>query len=488
MRHSTVEKSPYTQLIYRPFWITVSGLLIILTIALTVLINSSWRALHRTEPLKAHMEMIDDIQDYSAELSNLTLKFKLSATKKSLKQLDQLHQAMTSMLNTSDILSDQARLPLLQATQTLKNIKTPATNDLTLANKNIQSALHIEVDIQNDLLHLLARDNRLELKTTTFIAITVPLLGLLLLFFLRHRIFRPLDNLSLLITRVGRQTLPTVSLDNIDPLLKPLFTDFSQLVDRLSELEQTQRKHQRELEKKVRNATQSLLEYQHTLAQSERLAAVGELTAGLAHELRNPLAGIHLALANLRSEIDDNDKVCRLTLVIEELGRVTKLLNQVLDQSRHSPESTSHFNLNEMLNSLLQLVRYQIPATIEIDQTVAKDIQCILPLGRLKQAMLNLILNAAQSIAKSAGKINISAAVCQDTLTILVCDSGRGFPQKLLENGVQPFMTGKDHGTGLGLAIVRRFCYEQGGELILSNPINGGACAEIKLPRNSIHE
>ncbi|NOY73608.1 MAG: hypothetical protein GXP14_14790 [Gammaproteobacteria bacterium] len=393
MQHSTVEKNPYTQLIYRPFWITVSSLLIILTIALTILINSSWRALHRTEPLKAHMEMIDGIQDYSAELSNLALKLKSPPTKKSLKQFDKLYQTMTDILNTSKILNDEARLLLRQATQTLENIKTPTTNDLTLANKNIQSALDIEVDIQNGLLHLLARDNRLELKTTTFIAITLPLLGLLLLFFLRHRIFRPLDNLSLLITRVGRQTLPAVCLNDIDPLLKPLFTDFIHLVNRLSELEQTQQKHQIELENKVRNATQSLLEYQHTLAQSERLAAVGELTAGLAHELRNPLAGIHLALVNLRSEIDDSDKAYRLMLVIEELERVTKLLNQVLDKSRHSPESISHFNLNEMLSSLLQLVRYQIPTTIDIDQTSTKNIQCALPQGRLKQALLNLILN-----------------------------------------------------------------------------------------------
>ncbi|NOY73609.1 MAG: hypothetical protein GXP14_14795 [Gammaproteobacteria bacterium] len=91
-------------------------------------------------------------------------------------------------------------------------------------------------------------------------------------------------------------------------------------------------------------------------------------------------------------------------------------------------------------------------------------------------------------MGKSEGKITISASVYQSKLAILVFDNGQGFPQKLLENGVQPFMTGKDHGTGLGLAIVRRFCCEQGGELIFTNPASGGACAEIKLSRNSIHE
>jgi len=232
----------------------------------------------------------------------------------------------------------------------------------------------------------------------------------------------------------------------------------------------------------VRDATQSLLEYQHTLAQSERLAAVGELTAGLAHELRNPLAGIHLALANLSNEIEDSDKVSRLILVMEELDRVTKLLNQVLDQSRYSPESASRFNLAEMLDSLLQLVRYQIPPAIVIEQTVAKDIQCNMPQGRLRQAMLNLILNAAQSIGKTQGIITIEAKTHQERLTLRICDNGGGFPKKLLEHGIRPFSTGREHGTGLGLVIVRRFCHEQGGELTLSNLPSGGACVEITLP------
>ncbi len=479
------EKSPYRQLIYRPFWITVTGLLIILTLALAVLINSSWRALDRTAPLKEHLALIEEIQRYSAELDNLAPKFKTTPPEKWVTQLTRLNKALKGTLERSQILSDEARSALLHVIDTLQGLKVGS--DLSTLNINIRTALHAEVNVQNRLLILLARDNRLELEVATFIAITLTLLGLLMLFFLRHRILRPLDDLSLLITRLGRQPLPPVPLDEVDPLLKPLFIDFNRFVQRLSELELAQQKHRLELESRVRDATQSLLEYQHTLAQSERLAAVGELTAGLAHELRNPLAGIHLALANLSNEIEDGDKVSRLMLVMEELDRVTKLLNQVLDQSRYSPESASRFNLAEMLDSLLQLVRYQIPPAIVIEQTVAKDIQCNLPQGRLRQAMLNLILNAAQSIGKAQGVITIEAKTHQERLTLRICDSGRGFPKNLLEHGIRPFSTGREHGTGLGLVIVRRFCHEQGGELTLSNLPSGGACVEITLPWRSQH-
>jgi len=484
VNRSITKKIPYKQIIYRPFWITVNCLVITLVIALTLLIRSSWHAIHRMEPLKAHMAIIEKIQRYSAELGNLGLELDSPPTEKQIEQINQIQQSLMHILNTSGILSDKARSPLFEVASRLKNIKENPSSDLRLVQKNIQTALHVEVGIQNNLLHLLDRDNKLEMETTTSIAITFPLLGLLMLFFLRHHILRPLDNLSLLITRVGRQEIPNIPMNKVDPLLKPLFNEFSHLVKRLSELEQSQIEHQLELENKVRDATQSLLEYHYTLAHSERLAAVGELTAGLAHELRNPLAGINLALVNLRNEINDRDKVSRLTLVIEELERVTKLLNQVLDQSRHSPESPIYFNLAKTLNSLLQLVRYQIPKNIKIEQTVPENIQCYLPQGRLRQAILNLILNSAQSIGKSQGLIKISASSSEDRLAIQVLDNGKGFPQKLLDAGVQVFMTGHEHGTGLGLAIVRRFCYEQGGELLLKNPSAGGACAEIILCRS----
>ncbi|NOX91646.1 MAG: hypothetical protein GXP18_04120 [Gammaproteobacteria bacterium] len=303
-----------------------------------------------------------------------------------------------------------------------------------------------------------------------------------MLFFLRHHILRPLNDLNLLINRLGQQTPPPLPLASVDPLLNPLFIDVNTMLQRLSELERAQHQHQQELEQKVRYATRSLLEYHHALAQSERLATVGELTARLAHELRNPLAGIHLALANLAAEIGDAEKVSRLTLVLKELERITRLLNRVLDRSRHSPEPASRFRLADMLNSLLQLVRYQIPAQITIEPRIPPALQCHLPEGRLQQALLNLVLNAAQSIGTDTGNIIIAARATEGYLRIRIQDNGPGFPAALLENGVQAFASDRSTGTGLGLAIVQRFCHEQGGTLTLTNLPGNGACIELALP------
>ncbi|MDH5302201.1 MAG: HAMP domain-containing histidine kinase [Gammaproteobacteria bacterium] len=478
-------KSSYSHLVYRPFWITIACLLLISAIALGLLIKSAWNAAHRTEPLAAQIVLVDELQRYSAMLDDIDS----SGPDNESQQLEKLHQLATDInatflaparLNTS---SHQALLHI--ATQLENANLGSAQPTLTASKKELREVLHMETHALNQSINLLAHDNHLELETSTFIAISLPVIGMLMLFFLRHRILRPLDGLGLLINRLGHQTvMPDVQLKHIDPLLRPLFENFGRMVQRLSELEIAQQKHQQELEGNVRLATQSLLEYHHTLAQSERLAAVGELTAGLAHELRNPLAGIHLALANLRSDTTEPDHIERLTLVIESLQNITQLLNHVLNQSQHTPEPASRFQLAETISSLLQLVRYQISANIRLEQRINDDIFCYLPQGRLRQAILNLVLNAAQSIEKKSGHIVLEAYTEQQRLIIRVTDDGPGFPQHILASGVQPFVTGREHGTGLGLSMVRRFCHEQGGTLQLSNPDQGGACVTMTLPWN----
>ena len=479
MSQPIAKKNLYTSLIYRPFWVTVASLLIILVIALTVLINTSWHALHQTKPLNTHLALTDALLDYNAKLDK-------QASKYSPQQLAQLELALSNTLhNSSKIISDKAGTSLQLALNTLQTTQTANQANISLAQKEIRAALAAETKIQTRLLHQLTQNNHLELKTATFVAIALPLLGLLMLFFLRHRILRPLNNLNLLINRLGQQAPSPVPLESVAPLLKPLFADFNNMLQRLSKLERERHQYQQKLEKKVFNATQSLLEYHQSLAQSERLAIVGELTAKLAHELRNPLAGIHLALANLSNEIEDEDKASRLTLVINELDRITQLLNQVLDQSRHSPEPVSQFPIAEVLSSLLQLVRYQIPARINIEQHVPPTLQCCLPEGRLRQVLLNIILNAAQAIGNNPGNITIDIKAHEKTLNICIQNDGPAFPENLLENNIQTFATSRDDGTGLGLAIVRRFCLDHGGTLTLSNPPAGGARIEIILPRRT---
>ncbi|PKM10865.1 MAG: two-component sensor histidine kinase [Gammaproteobacteria bacterium HGW-Gammaproteobacteria-3] len=312
----------------------------------------------------------------------------------------------------------------------------------------------------------------------------VPLAGALLFFY--FRILTPLNDLRLLLDHLTERDYTPIQLNHLDPLLTPVFASYNRMVFRLAELEAAQQQYANSLQREVRVATQALLEQQHSLARAERLAAVGEMAAELAHEIRNPLAGIQLAFANLRREITDSGQQQRIDLISAELKRVAGLLTGMLDQSRHAPESAHPFDAGAVITDLLTLVRYQIPEAILIDSQLPDTLPVVLPESELRQSLLNLVLNAAQSLKDTPGQITLRARIVADDLIIDVEDTGSGFPDELLTLGIRPFLSHQSKGTGLGLAIVQRFAHHVGGRLELANSPPHGARVSLVLPKGKI--
>ena len=266
--------------------------------------------------------------------------------------------------------------------------------------------------------------------------------------------------------------------------MQPLFNNYNRLVTRLSELEQEHQKYTHSLEKEVRNATHTLLEQSHSLARAERLAAVGELAASAAHELRNPLAGIQVALENMCIDSSDDDMTERLQMVNSEINRLTGRLNDLLAYSRQTPEKAKHIDLFQLINELITLLKYQVKENISLQFQVEENIKVFLPESELRQALLNLLLNAIQSIGAQEGTVNLLVKHQHKKLIIEISDSGAGFPETLLEQGIRPFASYKEQGIGLGLPMVHRFAKSQGGMLELKNDSQGHACASLILADN----
>jgi signal transduction histidine kinase len=254
------------------------------------------------------------------------------------------------------------------------------------------------------------------------------------------------------------------------------------MVRRLAELEEEQRRRAESLEEEVRAGARVLLEQHQALTNAQRLAAVGETAAGLAHELRNPLAGILAALENMAREAEDSALARRLELLHREAKRVVTLLNEYLAAGRHAPESPSTVNVNELVEGLLSLLRYQAPPSVELDQSVEEGLICLLPSGRIRQALLNLVGNALHALGEGPGKITVLAHGEKGEITLEVRDTGPGFPREILETPGQPFRTGRAAGTGLGLATVKRTASDLGGRMELTNLETGGASVILKLP------
>jgi nitrogen fixation/metabolism regulation signal transduction histidine kinase len=272
----------------------------------------------------------------------------------------------------------------------------------------------------------------------------------------------------------------------IDPLLRPLTENYNAMVTRLAELEDEHALREQDLETQVENAARVLLDQQRSLANTERLAAVGEAMARIAHELRNPLAGVKMSCTNLRQDLsqqlDSLEYVERIDIVAGEIDRIIALLNSLLDQSRHKPEVLREVAVARAVKDLIVLASYQIPAQIHIEQQIGEDIVCRLPDALFRQALLNLLLNATQALADTGGKIVIKGDLVDGDLHMIISDNGPGFPDDLLDSGIRAFVTHRAEGTGLGLSMVQRFARARGGSIMLSNLDPHGACVTLELP------
>lgn len=471
-------------LFYRPVKVRGLTFLGLLLLALGVLSGMMWWNLHRFESVLSYINYSHRIQNLSIGLQQILVEHLTDPN--SAFPAATFHETMLEMeaLTTDKAhLSKNIRKSLQTVNELLADIEkvdkveknTRLIRVLEVMSKNLDD----ETLQREDLLQDISKTTRTELFMAS--AIFAALIVLALLFF-RHRILHPLHDLRRLLERLAEERFTPFTTEHLDPLLLPVFTSYNEMVKHLAELEESKRLYAQSLQYEVRLATHALLEQQANLARAERLAAVGEVAAELAHEIRNPLAGIQMAVANFRREVDEPEQLERLDMINGELKRVAVLLNDMLDQSRHHPEAAADFNIVTLLRDLAALTRYQISPAIELEVKNTDELIVHLPESMVRQALLNLLLNAADAIGQQSGKIVLSVTANAQALIINVSDDGSGFPQEMLEYGIRPFRTSRQRGTGIGLAMVQRFVKSIGGNLKLSNQLPHGATVSLILP------
>jgi len=476
-------KPNFKTMLDRPARLRGLALLALLLLVLTILGGMIWRNLQRLDTIQAYVGYSHRIQDAGLNLQQGLLDVWSGNGVPSAGRIEQISGQIRALTTADAHLSREtpARLNEVNASLARVDRESPdqGKTDMLNALRVMRQILDTETDHREKVLEEISRNTLAELELATG-----TLTGLLILgwVFLRRRILAPLNDLKQLLLNLAKEDFTPIDIWHLDPLLLPVFNSYNVMVTHLSELELAKREHAESLEAEVRSATRALLEQQRSLADAERLAAVGELAASLAHELRNPLAGIQMSCANLRNVVDDPDQAERLDLISAELKRMTRLLNDLLDQGRHTPTPARDFNLAALVRELVALTRYQIPRHITLTFDVPDDLKCHLPECDLRQALLNLILNAAHALDGTAGTIHLRAQLDGDSIVIEVTDDGPGFSEDMLASGIRPFRTGRPRGTGLGLAIVQRFARDAGGQIKLCNRLPHGACVSLILP------
>jgi len=224
------------------------------------------------------------------------------------------------------------------------------------------------------------------------------------------------------------------------------------------------------------------------MRRAERLATVGELAAGVAHEIRNPLASISGSIELLRSapQASEDDRAL-MTIVHREIQRLNELLGDLLDYSNPRPSQTVDFDLGVLVRETLQVARAdQAFAEVEMACDVDEPLSINADPAKLRQVLWNLLRNAADAAASGGRHVHIAARGATDGATITVVDDGPGIAPDQLTRIFDPFFTTKKKGTGLGLATCHAIITEHGGRIDVVGGLGKGAKMVVRLPKSAI--
>ncbi len=263
--------------------------------------------------------------------------------------------------------------------------------------------------------------------------------------------------------------------------------EFGRIILAYSEVtEKLQQSHER-LERTVDTLRLELTEKNQLLERKNRLAALGEMAAGMAHEIRNPLGGIQLYASLLAKDVAD--RPASLTVVQKIAGgvrRLESLVSQILQFTREMKANCSEADLAVIVSEAVEYASAgfgQRKIDVHVDGPVSMPVRVDALL--LGQAVLNLLLNASEAM-DDGGQIRIRYS-CPPEGTqgrqfhLVVEDDGPGIPSHILERIFDPFFTTKDTGTGLGLAIVHRVIEAHDGSIVVTNLEGRGAKFEIRI-------
>jgi signal transduction histidine kinase len=244
-----------------------------------------------------------------------------------------------------------------------------------------------------------------------------------------------------------------------------------------------------QLEKKsheLQMANQELIRKQSLLIQSEKLASLGKLSAGVAHELNNPLTGILNFSSFIRDACQHNPQVSHdIDVVIRETERCKKIIKGLLDFARQSQPEEKREDLLAVLKKTISLVEnHRDFRNIEIVKIFADSLPLIMfDKDQIQQVFMNLIVNAQEAMPQG-GKITISAGLSENKefIEITFADTGSGIHEENIDNIFDPFFTTKEMGTGLGLSISLGIVENHGGRLEVTSAPGQGATFKVKLP------
>jgi len=250
-------------------------------------------------------------------------------------------------------------------------------------------------------------------------------------------------------------------------------------------LEQTKRFNET-LKEKVDEATSAIRDQQNELIKSERLATIGEFAARIAHEIKNPLSGITVALEIMRNKSEGDDQQQSISEVLKEVRRLDRILKDLLQLSIPKEMDFRSADPNDIVErSILSVspIAEEKGVSIETNLNCAEEFN--LDYEKCQQVIINLLINGIDAVKPGNGKVTIETDSIDGELHIKVTDNGHGISPRDMEKVFEPFYTNKKQGTGLGLAISKRIIDAHNGGIAVYSEEGKGSTFMVMIPKNA---
>ena len=254
--------------------------------------------------------------------------------------------------------------------------------------------------------------------------------------------------------------------------------------DEILKLLETTKRFNDVLETEIEEATREIKEKHKALIKTEKLATIGELATGVAHEVRNPLSGIAIALELMQAETENEEHKQTISEILNEIVRLERIVKGLFQLGHPKSLQLIECEPNDIVERALSLVNMRAKSKgVTIEKQLGCGNQFNVDHEQIEQVLLNLLINGIDATG-SFGTVKVETKNCNGTVEIAVSDTGCGFSENDIDKILQPFYSTKERGTGLGLAISNRIVEAHGGKMNISSKKGSGSRFVVEIPNN----
>jgi two-component system NtrC family sensor kinase len=320
--------------------------------------------------------------------------------------------------------------------------------------------------------------------------VSVIVLSFLLSLLLTRFVNRPIDKLLAATKKAAHGNLDQMVASRTHDELGELSDSFNNMISELKRSRDAIEEWTQTLEHRVQERTQELQRVQDQLIHAGKMAALGELAAGVAHEINNPLTGILTFSSLLLKKADENHPWKEdLEAIVQQTSRCRDIVKGLLDFARQRKPDKKKWDIHAILDMILALIEKQPPFhNIKINKEFKIEIPPLFIDGdQIQQVFINILLNAADAMAEKGGSLTIQTDLKDRMAKISFIDTGCGIAKEHLSKIFDPFFTTKKtgRGTGLGLAISYGIIQNHNGKIEVESEVGKGSTFRIKLPVES---